>query len=324
MRAWRRKHPEATAAMIDAKAAHIEALKALAHAESQEALGSMPSRMVEAMRRRERSARMAWNDVDPDGSGSTCPQRHRQRASPEAQALGSEAERCAISWTGGKDCNLALLTAWRDPKLDVVALVVFRPEDAEFKAHPLSLMEAQSRSLGLPLLQVVIPRDAPSYKEAYVHGMRQLRERQGVTVIATGDMDLVGSMARNWIEECGEEAGLRAFLPLWQSDRVANLRRLIDERFCVVFSCVKSPWFDASWIGRCVDEASLAEMQAMAASAPAEAKPLDLGGERGEYHTMCVDGPLYVHAVAPAIRPPRELTGQPGQKEGERWWAMGV
>ena len=94
--------------------------------------------------------------------------------------------------------------------------------------------------------------------------------------------------------------------------------------FRIIFTCVKSPWFDASWIGRCVDEASLAEMQSMVASPPAGAKPLDLGGERGEYHTMCVDGPLYAHAVAPAILPPRELLGQPGQKEGERWWAMGV
>ena len=320
MRAWRRAHPNATVAQVDAKAAHIEALQDLAHAENKAALGSMPSRMVDAVRRREREAREAWNDVDPDAGQSS--QRQRQRAPPEAQTIGPEADKCVISWTGGKDCNLSLLIAWRDPMLHVVALVVFRPEDAEFKAHPLHLMEAQAGSLGLPLLHVVIPRDTTNYKEAYVRGMRQLRETHNVTVIATGDMDLVGSMTRNWIEECGEEAGLRAFLPLWQSDREANLRRLIDERFCVMFSCVKSPWFDASWIGRSLDEGSLAEMRAMAASAPADAKPLDLGGERGEYHTMCIDGPLYAHAVAPAIRPPRELVGQPGQKEGERWWAM--
>ena len=54
-------------------------------------------------------------------------------------------------------------------------------------------------------------------------------------------------------------------------------------------------------------------------------KPLDLGGERGEYHTMCLDGPLYTrpvqlgHAVAP-----RELEAQPGQKAGERWWTIGI
>lgn len=247
------------------------------------------------------------------------------RPSPEVQALGSNAERCVISWTGGKDCNLALLTAWRDPTLEVVALCVFRPEDAEFKAHPLPLMEAQAESLGLPLLHVTISREVSSYKEAYVQGMRQLREERGVTVICTGDMDLVGSMTRNWIEECGEQAGLRTILPLWQSDREANLRWLLKEHFCVVFSCVKSPWFDASWIGRHLDNASIEEMQSMAVSQPADAKPLDLGGERGEYHTMCVDGPLYAHGIMPTmLQPARELLGQPGQKEGERWWTMDI
>ena len=290
----------------------------------------MPSRMVGAVRRREIAARKVLRDVEstlhevgPESDRSSA--QSEQRAPQEAQAVHPGAENCVISWTGGKDCNLALLLAWRNPALDVTALIVFRPEDAAFKAHPLSLMEAQADSLRLPLLHVTIPRDAPNYKEAYVRGMRQLHEERGVKVIATGDMDLVGSMTRNWIEECGEEVGLSAYLPLWQSDREANLRRLIDERFRIVFSCVKSPWFDASWIGRCVDDASLAEMQAMAASAPTDAAmPLDLGGERGEYHTMCVDGPLYTRAVVPTMRPPTELLEQPGQKEGERWWTMGV
>ena len=60
----------------------------------------------------------------------------------------------------------------------------------------------------------------------------------------------------------------------------------------------------------------------MAAAAPTDgAKPLDLGGERGEYHTMVLDGPLYarpVHVEGGAF----ELEGQPGQKAGERWWTL--
>lgn len=275
------------------------------------------------------------SQASPDNNniGRCVSQERHQCAPPEVQACNSDAEKCVISWTGGKDCNLALLIAWRDPTLNVVALVVFRPEDAEFKAHPLSLMEAQASSLGLPLLHVTIPRDAPSYKDAYVRGMVQLKEAKGVAVIATGDMDLVGSMSRNWIEECCEAAGLRAFLPLWQSDREANLRRLLDERFVILFSCVKAPWFDKSWIGRYVDETTLAEMKAKAAARPGpspshsdgdDAKPLDLGGERGEYHTMCVDGPLFAHAVSPPLKPARELSGEPGQKEGVRWWTLAV
>jgi len=43
-----------------------------------------------------------------------------------------------------------------------------------------------------------------------------------------------------------------------------------------VFSCVKTPYFDASWIGRQLDPAALAEMKAM--PVVGDGPPLDLGG----------------------------------------------
>jgi hypothetical protein len=155
-----------------------------------------------------------WQRRELAGPGGATGASASRAVEPQTVHLG--AEPCAVSWTGGKDCNLALLHAWRDPSLRVTALVVFRPEAAQFKAHPLSLMQAQADALGLPLRHVLIPRDTSSYKEAYVTGMRRLREAHDIRVMATGDMDLVGSMPRNWIAECGEEAGIRAYLPLWQ------------------------------------------------------------------------------------------------------------
>jgi diphthamide synthase (EF-2-diphthine--ammonia ligase) len=50
--------------------------------------------------------------------------REEQTISPSG-----DAEATAISWTGGKDCNLALLSAWRNPKLSVTTLVDFAPKD---------------------------------------------------------------------------------------------------------------------------------------------------------------------------------------------------
>lgn len=186
-------------------------------------------------------------------------------------------------------------------------------------------MEAQAQSLGLPLLRVEISKDA-SYKEAYVAGLRKLWEEHGIRVIVTGDMDLVGGMKRNWMEECGEEAGMRVHLPLWQADRATCLRKLLAERFRLVFSCVKSPWFDCTWIGRTIDEDVVSELERMALAAPysltAGTKPLDIGGECGEYHTMCLDGPLYASRVPMKLGEPCELGGQDGQKDGERWWCM--
>ena len=150
----------------------------------------------------------------------------------QPQALNVNALPTAVCWTGGKDCNLALLAAWRDPSLNVVVLVVFRPEDAQFKAHPLRLMEEQADCLGLPLRHIIIPRDTPSYKEAYISGIGQLGKELGIRVIATGDMDLVGDMSRNWIEECAEACvpPIRVFLPLSMAGRSCYVPSDADRR----------------------------------------------------------------------------------------------
>ena len=42
-------------------------------------------------------------------------------------------------------------------------------------------------------------------------------------------------------------------------------------------------------------------------------------------HTMCLGGPLYAQTVQPLeIGEPLELTKQPGQRDGERWWTLGL
>lgn len=245
-------------------------------------------------------------------------------ASVEQQVVGEDAKIAAVSWTGGKDCNLALLKAWRNPSLRVTCLVVFMPLEARFRAHPLTLMEAQSKSLSLPLHRIVFPKDCDDYKKMYVAGIQSLKDEHGIEVIVTGDMDLVGTMKRNWIEECAGCVSVDTFLPLWKADRETVFKQVIQEKFVVIFSCVKSPYFDATWIGRSLDEISVEEMKTISLSRYDKVKPLDLCGENGEYHTMCFDGPLYQSRVEVKLGAPLELTEQRGQKDGETWWVLNV
>ena len=234
----------------------------------------------------------------------------------EVQTIGdsttTQVEKCCISWTGGKDCNLALLAAWRDPSLHVTDLVVFQPENKQdFEAHPLRIMRQQSKSLGLTLRIMILPTEI-KYRDGYVNAFKQLRDEYGLQVICTGDMDLVGSYQNNWMEECAEMAGdgIRTSLPLWKADRDSCLNSLLDEKFVVVFSCVKSPWFDESWCGRKLDVDSYKEMKIMSENPLYDEKEminwgpkdprrevLDLGGENGEYHTMILDGPMYSYCI---------------------------
>ena len=251
--------------------------------------------------------------------------REEQTISPSGNA-----EATAISWTGGKDCNLALLSAWRDPTLNVTTLVVFAPKGGfGFHAHPIRLMEAQAEALGLTLRIMSLPSDKP-HKEGYIDTIRHLRDENGITVLGTGDMDLVGAMSTNWIDDCCQAVGgIRAYLPLWKADRITCLNTLVSENFHVVYSCVKQPWFDKSWVGRRMDEEAIQEMKQKSTDSGAiahdnglspEGQKLDMGGENGEYHTMCLGGPVYSRIIELEKTEPKEFQSEPA-KEGElRWW----
>uniref|UniRef100_A0A7S2KIS1 Diphthine--ammonia ligase n=1 Tax=Leptocylindrus danicus TaxID=163516 RepID=A0A7S2KIS1_9STRA len=246
-----------------------------------------------------------------------------------SQSESSPPEIAAVSWTGGKDCNLALLHAQRDPNLSVQYLLTFRPENKPFRAHPLPFMDAQADALGLKLIHVVIPEGTTDYMQAYVDGLVRVRNDYGISVIVTGDMDLVGTNPRNWIVRCCEivcessdyttsdtntdannnaaskdKGGhMRAYLPLWGKNRIETLEIMLDEGLEIIFTCVKSPFFDASWIRRKLDRNAIDQMKEIMEKELTEdeinrgIKPLDLCGERGEYHTMCVDGPMYKKRV---------------------------
>mmetsp|Transcript_20554 Transcript_20554/g.58970 ORF Transcript_20554/g.58970 Transcript_20554/m.58970 type:complete len:272 (+) Transcript_20554:132-947(+) len=253
----------------------------------------------------------------------------------EAQSISpsGDAEATAISWTGGKDCNLALLSAWRDPTLNVTTLVVFAPKSGDggsgFHAHPIRLMEAQAEALGLALRIMSLPAGLP-YKEGYVNAIRQLRDEHGIRVLGTGDMDLVGSMSTNWIDDCCQEVGsIRSFLPLWKADRITCLDTLVSEDFVVIFSCVKQPWFSKAWVGRRIDVEAIKEMKQQSTDSGAiahdnscspEGQKLDIGGENGEYHTMCLGGPMYSRIIELEKTEPKEFQSEPAKEGVHRWW----
>lgn len=99
--------------------------------------------------------------------------------------------------------------------------------------------------------------------KACVDGIRKAKDKKGIKVICTGDMDLVGTMERNWIERFCEQVGngMIAYLPLWNKNHEESLNEMLEAGFEMVFSCVKSPFFDGSWINRKLDAKALKEMK---------------------------------------------------------------
>jgi len=203
----------------------------------------------------------------------------------------------AVLWTGGKDSTLALFEA-RRLGLAVSLLVTFVPPGAEFRAHPLAVIRRQAESLAIAHLEVEI---WPPYEAAYRAALAQLAERQAIGTVVSGDIAAVDGRP-NWIRECAAGTGIEVLTPLWESDRMALVERVIGLGFEAVFAAVRTPPLSEAWLGRPLDRASLAELRALGRT-----RGLDVAGEQGEYHTVVLDGPLFRQRLAIEATPTGRL-----------------
>ncbi|MFG0764344.1 hypothetical protein [Aeromonas media] len=195
--------------------------------------------------------------------------------------------RVILLWSGGKDAMLALCHA-RDAGHQVVALATFAPPAPRFLAHPLPLVRRQAAALGLPHLLVTI--EAP-FEQSYETALASLQREWAIEGVVTGDIDSVGG-ADNWIRARCQPLGLTVHTPLWQQPRDVLLADLLARGIRAHLSCVDSRVLTPDWVGRALDAASLAELQALAAR-----QGFDACGEQGEYHSMVTDGPGFAALI---------------------------
>jgi diphthine-ammonia ligase len=202
-------------------------------------------------------------------------------------AMNPAAANAAVLWTGGKDSVLALHEA-RQSGHCVQCLVTFAPSEPDFLAHPVAFMKLQAEALALP--HFLWPVHEP-FAESYEAGLRWLKETMHVDTVITGDIAEVGG-SPNWIRERSRPVGMNVLTPLWGRDRLALLQKLLATGFKVIFSCIKTRWLNAGWIGRELDPQAIAELRALR-----EQNGLDLCGEEGEYHTLVTDAPDFKQRV---------------------------
>lgn len=190
-------------------------------------------------------------------------------------------------WTGGKDSSMALYEASQNG-YSVRCLVTFAPPEPDFLAHPLDFIKMQAQALALP--HYVLPIGAP-FEKSYETCLCMLRDEMGIDCVVTGDIAEVAGNP-NWIRERSRAVGMSVHTPLWERDRNALLRQLLDRGFEAHFSCVKTRWLNERWIGRELNGSAIAELHAIH-----EQTGLDMCGEEGEYHTLVVDGPQFVRGI---------------------------
>ena len=194
----------------------------------------------------------------------------------------------AVSWSGGKDCAVALRELRADPDVEVAALLTTVREDVQRSSmHGVRREhhEAQAAALGLPLRVVELPVDVGNDEyEAHMLEAHGAMADDGIERVAFADLFLED--VRAYREANVEDASVEGVWPLWGRD-TTDLAREFADGFDAVVVCVDNDALDASFAGRTFDRRFLAGL-------PEDVDPC---GEHGEFHTFVRDGPGFDERV---------------------------
>jgi diphthine-ammonia ligase len=188
-----------------------------------------------------------------------------------------------VSWSGGKDCCLALYRAKKEG-LDVRYLFnMVNKENKRSKSHGVRavVIKEQAKALGIPIMQQ--PTTDDDYEAVFVKALKEFR-RKDIEVGVFGDIDF--NEHREWIERVCKPASIAPQLPLWLEDQTKLLDEFISAGFKSVVIAVRADLMGREFLGRTVDKQFLTDIAKLN-------KGITPCGEAGEFHTLVVDGPVF-------------------------------
>ncbi len=198
----------------------------------------------------------------------------------------------ALSWSGGKDSTLALERLHADPRVRVVALVTTVSmvyDRVSIHGFRRTILRRQADALGLPLLEIVVEPGASNadYEAAFAGGLATLHARHAsLRTMAFGDLFLED--VRQYRDRMLTRLGWTAIYPIWGEATRPLAESFIRRGYRAFLTCVDTTQLEARFAGRVFNQALLDEF-------PPEVDPC---GERGEFHTCVVGGPLFADSIA--------------------------
>ncbi|KAG0363282.1 hypothetical protein BC939DRAFT_478715 [Gamsiella multidivaricata] len=214
-------------------------------------------------------------------------------------------KRAAVSFTGGKDCTLALCLT--KATHDVVVLITFGPKNfTSFKAHSLEVIKLQAKALDIPHILVEIGEEGKTHLECYREKIAEVKEIYNLDLLVTGD---ILNVCDNFMTRATQDI-IPLSCPIWAIDRNELLSTLFSRGFSLLITCAS--------IQKLNNDESLARQFVGQKLTPEFKKTMleprqgdvDMGGEMGEFHTMVLTVPELYNGYR------IEYEGEP-KREGE-------
>jgi uncharacterized protein (TIGR00290 family) len=194
-----------------------------------------------------------------------------------------------IAWSSGKDSAWALYEALRSGDYEIVgALTTVTETFGRVSMHGVreELLMAQLEAAGIPSKIVPIPFPCPN--EVYEARMGEAlseAKAEGVKHVIFGDLFLDDVRAYREAKMAG--TGVAPVFPLWGRPTDTLARTMIEGGLKTHLVTVDLKAMPKSFAGRKFDEALLDDL-------PASVDPC---GERGEFHTCVLAGPMFSRAI---------------------------
>ncbi|MBN2569246.1 MAG: diphthine--ammonia ligase [Deltaproteobacteria bacterium] len=187
-----------------------------------------------------------------------------------------------VSWSGGKDAALACSRVMGDYRITCLLNMV--DEDDRFsRSHGIrtDIVKLQGKAMGVPVVQRRCSWE--TYEAEFKKALSTLKG-SGIEAGIFGDIDL--EEHREWEESICEESGLEAVLPLWgETRRRILLEEFIAKGFEAIVVATKEELLGPEWLGRSIDRDFVRDISRV--------EGVDSSGEKGEYHTLVLSGPLF-------------------------------
>ncbi len=187
------------------------------------------------------------------------------------------------SWSGGKDSCLACYKAIQQG-YRIKYLLNFMSRESKrgcFHGIEFRLLKFQAGLVGIPLVQKEVSPDMKKYEDEFKAAVTELRG-EDVGTMVFGDIYL--EEHENWIKRVCGELNINALEPLWQNSPEKIIDEFVEAGFKAIIVSCKADVMGKEFLGRYVDKNLVEELKK---------KGVCPCGEKGEFHTLVVDGPIF-------------------------------
>jgi len=198
-------------------------------------------------------------------------------------------EKVLISWSGGKDCALALHEILSNREYQVAGLlttITGNNERIDMHDVRFSMVKRQADALGFSLEKVSISSHTSNadYEPTLVQTLRKYKE-SGVTSVVFGD--IFREDLRKYRELNLARLRMKAIFPLWKRDNFQLIESFITLGFKAIIVSINTHALSEQFVGRTIDWKFMFDFP----------KTANVCGENGEYHTFVYDGPVFKRGI---------------------------